>query len=197
MTRLEPIPPGEWPAAMRDALAALRVAHARLPFPNQDPGRPKGLNALGTFAHHPDLTRSFNAFNGHVLFGTTLSVRQRELLVLRVAHRRRSEYEWAQHLVLAADAGLTDDEVARVAEGPAADGWDDLDRALVQAVDDLLDDARVGDAAWAVLEGALDRQQLLDVVFTVGCYDLVAMAFRTFDVALDEDLQAWRKRHSH
>lgn len=178
---------------MGEALAALRPSQPRLPFPSREPGRPKGLNALGLFAHHPELTHAFNTFNGHILFGTTLSMRQRELLVLRVAARRAAEYEWVQHVVLAGDAGIADDEVARVAEGPAADGWDELERALLQAVDDLLDDARVGDAAWTVLAGALDERQLLDVVFTVGCYDLVAMAFRSFDVEVDDDLRAWRK----
>jgi AhpD family alkylhydroperoxidase len=181
---------------MKDAVAALRPPTARHPFPSRDPDRPKGLNALGTFAHHPELTRAFHTFNGHVLFATTLSPRQRELLVLRVAARRDCAYEWVQHVVLAADAGLSDEDVARVAEGPTADGWDELDRALVQAADDLLDDARIADATWAALEGSLDRQQLMDVVFTVGAYDLVAMAFRSFDVELDEDLRQWRKRDS-
>jgi AhpD family alkylhydroperoxidase len=181
---------------MGDAVAALRPANPRHPFPARDPNRPKGLNALGTFAHHPELTRAFHTFNGHILFATTLSPRQRELLVLRVAARRECEYEWVQHVVLAGDAGLSDDEVARAAAGPDAEGWDEVDRALVQAVDDLLDHARVADATWAVLAGALDRQQLMDVVFTVGAYDLVAMAFRSFGVELDEDLRQWRKRDS-
>ena len=194
--RLPPLPPSEWPEEMGDAVAALRPANARHPFPAREPGRPKGLNALGAFAHHPELTRAFNTFNGHVLFATTLSPRQRELLVLRVAARRDCEYERVQHEVLAADAGLSDDEVARTADGPAADGWDDLDRALLQAVDDLLDDARVSDATWATLAASLDEQQLMDVVFTVGAYDLVAMACRSFDVEVDEDLRQWRKRDS-
>jgi AhpD family alkylhydroperoxidase len=195
-SRIPPLPPSEWPEGMADAVAALRPANPRHPFPKRDPDRPKGLNALGTFAHHPELTRAFHTFNGHILFATTLSPRQRELLVLRVATRRQCEYEWVQHVVLAADAGLSDEEVARAAEGPGAAGWDELDRALVQAVDELLDDARVGDATWAVLAGSLDEQQLMDVVFTVGAYDLVAMAFRSFGVELDEDLRHWRKQHS-
>jgi alkylhydroperoxidase family enzyme len=174
---------------MRDALAALRPAEPRHPFPKQEPGRPKGLNALGMFAHHPALTRAFNTFNGHVLFATTLSTRQRELLVLRVAAVRHSAYEWAQHVILARDAGLTDDEVQRVADDPTGAAWVPLERALLAAVDELLADARITDDTWATLAADLDEQQLLDVVFTVGAYDLVAMAFRSFDVELDADLQ--------
>ena len=46
----------------------------------------------------------------------------------------------------------------------------------------------VSDATWAALAAELDEQQLMDVVFTVGAYDLVAMAFRSFGVELDDDL---------
>src|SRR6478609_28103 len=127
---------------MGEAVAAIRPPAPRLPFPPRD-GRPKGLNALGTFAHHPALARAFHTFNGHVLFATTLTMRQRELLVLRVAHLRRCEYEWAQHLVLAGDADITPDEIERVTDGPDAAGWDPIDRALLRAVDELIADAVV------------------------------------------------------
>jgi alkylhydroperoxidase family enzyme len=175
---------------MREAMAALRPPEPRLPLPQQGGGRPQALNALGTLARHPALTRAFNTFNGHVQFATTLSARQRELLVLRVASRRRCAYERAQHVVLAGDAGLVRDEIARIGEGPDAPGWSPLERAMLQAVDELLDDAMVADPTWRVLAAELDDQQLMDLVFTVGAYDAVAMAFRTFGVELDDDLAA-------
>lgn len=185
--RIAPLAPGEWPASMREALAAIRPAEPRHPFP-QTEGRPKGLNILGTFAHHPELTRAYNTFNGHLLFGTTLDLRTRELLVLRVAARRRADYEWAQHVVLAGDVGISDDEVLRVADGPDAVGWSEHDAAVLRAVDELLDDARIADATWATLAEALDTQQLLDLIFTVGAYDALAMLMRSVGVPLDADL---------
>ena len=108
---------------MTGALAALRPANPRHPFPPRDPNRPKGLNVLGTLAQHPELTTAFHTFNGHVLFGSTLSARQRELLVLRVAALRHAAYEWAQHVVLAGDAGHhAPTRWTAIAEGPDADG---------------------------------------------------------------------------
>ncbi len=174
---------------MREALAALRPANPRHPFPVREPGRPKGLNALGTLAQHPQLARAFHTFNGHILFGSTLSPRQRELLVLRVAAVRRAAYEWKQHVVLAGDAGITPDEVARIADGPDATGWSAVDRAMVGSVDELLADARVADDTWEVLATELEVEQLMDLVFTVGAYDALAMAFRSFGVQLDADLE--------
>jgi alkylhydroperoxidase family enzyme len=192
VTRLPPLPPDEWPDEMRAALGALRPPNPRHPFPSRDPRRPKGLNALGLLARHPELTTAFHTFNGHVLFASTISPRQRELVVLRVAARRECEYEWAQHSVLAGDAGVAPDEVERV-RSDATLGWSDLDAALLAATDELLTDARVSDATWTTLTAHLDEQQLLDLVFTVGAYDLIAMVFRSFDVELDDDL---RKRDS-
>ena len=49
----------------------------------------------------------------------------------------------------------------------------------------------MSDETWATLAGELDRQQLMDLVFTVGSYDLLAMAFRSFGVELDDDLRGW------
>jgi alkylhydroperoxidase family enzyme len=189
MPRIDPLPPAEWPREMRDALAALRPPEPRHPFPEPRDDRPKGLNVLGTLAVHPALARAFHTFNGHVLFATTLSVRQRELLVLRVAALRDAEYEWAQHAVLAADAGIDADEVARVKDGPGARGWSPLDAALLRAADELVADAAIGDATWFALAAELDERQLMDVVFTVGAYDALAMAFGSFGVELDDDLK--------
>jgi 4-carboxymuconolactone decarboxylase len=173
---------------MRDALAALRPPDPRHPLPKQGGDRPKGLNVLGTLARHPALARAYHTFNGHVQFATTLSVRQRELLVLRVAAVRHAEYEWAQHVVLARDAGLDDGEIARVADGPNAPGWAPLEAAMLRAVDELVRDATIGDTTWDALAGELDEQQLMDLVFTVGAYEVLAMAFRSFGVELDADL---------
>ena len=188
--RIRPLPAREWPDAMREALAALRPPEPRHPLPRRDADRPKALNALGTFARYPALTRAFHTFNGHVLFASTLSTRQRELLVLRVAWVRRCTYEWAQHVVLARDAGLASDEIARVAEGADGTGWSPLERAMLSAVDELLGDAMVADATWTALATELDEQQLMDLVFTVGAYDALAMAFLSLGVELDDDLAA-------
>jgi 4-carboxymuconolactone decarboxylase len=173
---------------MREAVAALRPPEPRHPLPPRSDDRPKGLNALGTLAQHPALTRAFNTFNGHVQFATTLSPRQRELLILRVAERRHCAYEWAQHVVLAGDAGLSGEEIARIADGSDAPEWSALERAMLAAVDELVDEATVTDATWVALSRELDQRQLMDLVFTVGAYDLLAMAFRSFGVELDDDL---------
>jgi alkylhydroperoxidase family enzyme len=185
--RIAPLPPEQWSDEVRAGIAALRPPDARHSLRRRK-GGPKGLNALGTLARHPALTHAFHTFNGHILFTSTLTPRQRELLVLRVAKVRDAAYEWEQHVILASEAGLDDEEIARIAEGPRASGWTQLDAAMLRAVDELVADAMITDATWAVLAETYDEHQLMDLVFTVGAYDLLAMAFRSFGVELDEDL---------
>jgi alkylhydroperoxidase family enzyme len=185
--RIPPLPPEEWGEDVRAGLAALRPAGATQEL-RRSKGGPKGLNVLGTLAQHPALMQAYHTFNGHILYTNTLDARQRELLVLRVAARRGAEYEWRQHVYIARDLGFTDADIERVAEGPHADGWSPIDAAMLRAVDELVADAQIADDTWAVLAGELDRHQLMDLVFTVGAYDLLAMAFKSFGVEVDADL---------
>jgi alkylhydroperoxidase family enzyme len=193
VARIEPLPLSEWPSEMRAALAALDPPVRRHPRPQRE-GRPKALNALGTLARYPALTHAFHTFNGHVLFATTLSPRQRDLLVLRVAALREASYEWAQHVVQGADAGITPEEMGRVRAGPNAPEWSSEDRALLQATDELVHHAVITDATWEQLVSQLDERQLMDLIFTVGAYDALAMAFKAFGVELDEDLKPYAEQ---
>ena len=189
-SRLEPIPPRQWSQEMTDGLReAYRPENPRHPVSPLDPDSPKGLNAMGVLAHHPDLTNAYNRLIRHALYFTTISIRQRELLILRVAYKRDSLYEWAQHVYQAGVAGLTPEEIARVRVGPSAAEWAPLDRALLAAADELVADARIGEETYEALSAELDTQQLMDVVFTVGAYEVLAMAFRSFGVELDADLR--------
>jgi alkylhydroperoxidase family enzyme len=151
-------------------------------------GRPSGANLLGTLMRHPALAKAFLTFNGHVLSGSTLSYRQRELLILRVAFLRHCGYEWAQHVLRGKEAGLQDEDIARLNEGPEAPGWTPVDRSLVRAADELVADGAVSGDTWRALAGEFDEQQLMDIVFTVGTYELVAMALRSFEVRPEVEL---------
>jgi len=187
MPRISPLPPKEWPKEYRAAMGALRPPnqrHANMPTEN----RPRGLNVLGTLAHHPALAQAFFTLNGHVLLATTLSERQRELIVMRVAAVRKSGYEWAQHLFVARDVGLTDEEIGRIGYGPDAPFWSELDAALLRAVDELIVDAHIAQPTWDALVAGLDTQQVLDLICTVSAYDTLARIFNSLEVDIDDDI---------
>jgi 4-carboxymuconolactone decarboxylase len=151
-------------------------------------------NVFKTMANHPSLSREWMNFATYILRRNSLSPRDRELLILRIGWLCNAEYEWAQHIRLGKKAGLTDYDIRRITEGPTAAGLADHDRLLLLAVDELRDDAMISDATWTQLAKDYSRQQMMDVVFTVGQYNLVSMALNSFGVQLDEGLEGFSKR---
>ena len=140
------------------------------------------LNIFRTLANHPGLAKRWLVFGNHVLGKSTLPAREREILILRIGWLCRSGYEWGQHVVIGRAAGLSGEEIARIAKGPDAPGWSEDDRALLRAADELHADAFVQDATWKELAKRWSTQQLMDLVFTVGQYNLVSMALNSFGV---------------
>jgi len=146
------------------------------------------LNIFRTLAHHPGLLKRWLVFANHVLAKSTLPARERELVILRIGWRCRAGYEWGQHVVVGKAAGLSDAEIARIPAGPAAAEWTPLERALLRATDELHDDAFISDATWAELARSFSTQQLIDLVFTIGQYNLVSMALNSFGVQAEPGL---------
>ena len=60
---------------------------------------------------------------------------------------------------------------------------------MLRAVDELVRDTKITDATWKALAEDFDTQQIMDLIFTVGAYETLAMAFRSFGVELDDDLK--------
>ena len=153
----------------------------------------RAANVFVTFVRNPPADRLRGPINQHVLNGTTLSVRQRETLLMRIGVLCRSEYEWAAHSRLGRRAGMmTDADVARIIAGPDAGGGDPLETALLRATDELYRDVRVSDDTWAALAKGLDTKQLLDVLIAVGGYRSASMAINSAGVQLDANMADFR-----
>ncbi|TDC56764.1 carboxymuconolactone decarboxylase family protein [Actinomadura sp. KC345] len=167
MNRISPLPRDEWDD---ETIAAFSPREGRLPPPN---------NALDLLARHPLLAKSFMRYNAYVLNRSALPVVVRELAILRVAWRRRCRYEWAHHVKMAREAGVTDAQIEQVrAGGPTL---------LNRVVDELDERSRLSDETYREIAAELgDDRALMDLVFTVGTYALLSMVFTTFDLPLDE-----------
>jgi 4-carboxymuconolactone decarboxylase len=173
--RLEPLVEDIWDVETREMLESLQV-DGRI------------FNIFRTLAAHPKLLKRWLVFGNYILNKSTLPPRERELLILRIGWLCRAEYEWGQHVVIGKRVGLSNEEIARIKLGPDAPGWSDFDATLLRAVDELHAQAMISDDVWNALAASYNRQQLLDLIFTVGQYNLVSMALNTLGVQLDEGI---------
>lgn len=177
--RLAPLPP-EGRTAAQQAMLASRADY----------------NIYKTLAHHPDLYARWSPLGQFLLNGSSLPVREREIVMLRMGWLCQSEYEWAQHARIAkASAGMTDTEVQRIAAGPDATGWSDFERTLLRMVDELRYETQISAPTWQALESKYSDQQIMEVLFTAAQYQLVSMALNSLGVQLDPELSDRLPRH--
>jgi alkylhydroperoxidase family enzyme len=155
-------------------------------------GEKTSINIVKTLAKHRDFYLRYTTFNIHTRFLSTLPLRDKEILILRIAWHCYSNYEWTWHARGAKYGGLlSDDEINRIMKGPDAQGWDSFDATLIRAVDELYTDTFITDETWNALTKYYNTHQIMDLVFTVGNYNMLAMAINSFGVQLEEGLKSF------
>ena len=134
---------------------------------------------------HPRLFRAWLPFAGTLLFRGALPRVDAELVILRTAWNAGCEYEWEQHVELAARAGLGDAQIAAVARGAGAEIWRARQRLLLTAVDQLHANRGLDTATRADLDDELSAKQLVELCFLVGHYEMLAMLLNSRGVEPD------------
>ena len=171
--RLQPLPFARWDETTRSTL--LQFLRRPEVYLSGAPDAPPMPVVLEMFAHHLPLSAAWLPFTEMLASDdATLRPNQRELLILRVAWRTRSGYEWNQHTRMGVEAGLSRAQVAAVAKGPSAEMWTPLERALLTAVDEIVDDHVLGDATWDALASHFGPAEMFELLFVVGGYVCLA-----------------------
>ena len=129
---------------------------------------------IRTMMRHPALFARQTDVGVTLLTQGKLSARDRELTILRVAWLCQAPYEWGEHVMIARHAGIGREEVERIVTGSVDPGWNEYDRAILRAVEELHGDAMIADATWAVLAARLDEAQLIELSVLIGQYQAVA-----------------------
>ncbi|MFX1339537.1 MAG: carboxymuconolactone decarboxylase family protein [Promethearchaeota archaeon] len=174
--RIRPLEEDEWDEDARTLIDGLRNS-----------GNPV-INIVKTLANYSKLYNRWRVFGNHILFKSSLPIREKEILILRIGWLCGSEYEWGQHVIIGKRAGLNDEDIKRITLGADASGWDPFEATLIRAVDELYSDAFISDTTWNALAQRYDTKQLMDVVFTIGQYNLVSWALNTFGVQREKGL---------
>jgi 4-carboxymuconolactone decarboxylase len=143
---------------------------------------------LTTFINHPDLARSYLAFNRYLLMSSTLPVRFRQLAIMRVAWLKKGRYVWASHLRTSLRNGLHGEDFPPIKEGEHSAYWSEQEKAVLRATDQMMEDNDIDEATWSSLSQFLETKQRLDFVFTVGAYALLSVVCNAIRIEREQDL---------
>jgi alkylhydroperoxidase family enzyme len=160
MSRIAPIDP-----PYSDEISA---SFARLMPPGMEP-----LRLFRTLAHNPRVLRRIQ--RGGLLDPGSISLRLRELAILRTCYLCGADYEWGVHAALfATRASLDDSDLRAVCAPTVGDRWSEREALVLRLCDALHATADVDETLWAALAARFEPAQLLELVTLAGLYHAVS-----------------------
>jgi alkylhydroperoxidase family enzyme len=127
-----------------------------------------------TVAKNPRVLQRMMA--GGLLDRGSISIRNRELMILRTTAACGAEYEWGVHVAAyGGKAEWTNEQLHSSVHGTAEDScWSDEDRLIIRLSDQLHGTAQVDDALWSDLAVAFTDEQLVELIMLAGLYHAVS-----------------------
>jgi alkylhydroperoxidase family enzyme len=172
------------PLTQQDARAA--AAELGLPDSFAD------LTVFRIALRDPSTAKALHGLLVNLLFGARLAPRLRELVILRIAWRTGAAYQWTQHWDVALRLRVPAEDVAGVREWASYDGFDERDRAVLAATDEVLASGVMGDSTWAQCRAVFDDDAVMvELVAVIGAWTLIANFLRSLAIPLDEDMAVW------
>lgn len=151
------------------------------------------LSIFRVLLRHPRLARAFNDLLGLLLFRNTLPHRLRELVIMRIGWVTGSEYEWGQHWRVGQTFEVSPEDLAAVRDWRSHDGFDDADRAVLSATDEVLEHGAVTERTWEACVAHVPggEHALLELCMAIGAWRMVSGFLRSLDVPLEDFTESW------
>lgn len=143
------------------------------------------LNIFRTLMHNPELFAVYDPLAMKANRAPEFTAKQRELVTLRVSWLYQGKYEWSQHYPKALEAGWTEHDIQRIKAGADTPGWSPLDRTLLQAADQLVEDAMLNDQTWSELREHFAVADIMTLITLVSHYHWGAMISKSFGIQPD------------
>jgi 4-carboxymuconolactone decarboxylase len=149
------------------------------------------LNAFRVMLHNRHAAGAVAELLRTLMFHNTLNARTRELVILRNGWRTSSEYEFCQHVRVARDLKMSEEEILGVRDPGNCRAYDESDRAVIRMADELLDGSEVSAETWSSLQKAFPNEQLVELLIVAGFWRMIAGYLKTAKVPLDAGVPSW------
>ena len=151
------------------------------------------LNVFRVWLRHPELARWMNDLLMGLLWRSSLDVRLRELVIMRIGWTTGSDYEWTQHWRIAAQLGVPEADLLAVRDWQHEAAFGPADRAVLAATDETLATGAITPPTWAacVEHVSADDRVLLELVAAIGCWRMVSGMLRSLEVPLEDGIESW------
>jgi len=146
------------------------------------------MHLFATLGQNKRLFLSMMPYSALLLRGRLPQV-DTELVILRVAHLRRSEYELQHHRWMGRRRGLDDQTQELIFAWPdtpeGSGGLTGRQQSLLSATDEFILNRSISPEVWQQLSHHLDRRQLIEFCMLAGQYDGLAATMSALQIPLD------------
>ena len=143
------------------------------------------LNVFRLLANAPTVFSGWTQMVDELFASPTFDARMRELIILRVAHLQGSAYELGQHVPLAKEAGLTEQEIETVCSTGDLDVFTPAERTALSVVTELCGTHHLSDETFAAAHDAFGDEALTELLMIVSCYYGLALVLNAADLDVD------------
>ena len=137
----------------------------------------------------PEIAGRAAHLGAYIRFESTLSDADRELAIITAAREFDCHYEWSAHVVLARDAGVSDDAIEAVANRADLENLDASDALVIAYGREMFRDKRVSDATFDAAQSRFGDQGVTELTATMGYYGMLACALNAFEVLPARDAE--------
>ena len=143
------------------------------------------LNLFKVLANAPASFRPFLELGGAILFKSEFDARKREIAILRVAHVTRSNYEWVQHVALAKHAGVTDEEIEKIASDEVVTSLDGEGNLLCRVAEEITRDVKLSADALAQINERYGKRGATELIIACCWLELMSRFLESTLVELE------------
>ncbi len=138
-------------------------------------------------ANAPTAYAAFRPFTQAVFAKLALAPVDRELVVLLAMDLEQGEYEWAQHVLIARSMGITNAQMEAIRRRAFdEEGLTAKQAALLAFAQQVVENVRVDDATFEAAARHYSHRELVETIFTIGSYMLLARISEVAQLPLDD-----------
>ncbi len=144
------------------------------------------INLLKALAHSPRICRDWRRLGVTLLLKGELSPRIRELAILRVGDLAKANYEWTQHVPIALETGVKQEQIDELSGWVNSREFSELERAVLQYTDEVSRNFRVSDDTFSRIRDFLGEKEIVELTVTIGYYGMVCRTLEALQIELEK-----------
>lgn len=144
------------------------------------------LNLYRAVGYSPAAASAFLKLGNVLLRQAELSPRLRELAILRIAVLLGSDYEWAQHVPIAREVGVSDQQVNDIRRWDRSPGFTPEERAVLAYTDEVTREVKVRDETFDALRSHLSERSIVELTLSIGYWGMVARVLVPLAIEIED-----------